>query len=254
MFGRVNEEVLTENELEDRIIQEVKGSNTITLFQSSSQNIDRIVTFYRAAVKLGKIFVIDVYTANVLYELRMLGNNLPFPSFGYPNIKVFYPYRLTQKIFNDIGEDYAKRFSAFHISKEKLTEQQSNIIMMIRPSMQKNIEKCGIYDGVFIYSMWQGYRLVISDNPFYTLVFIYSMWQGYRDSDYQKRFEDYLISNGFTIKMLHTSGHASITDIRKLISGLNPKKIVPIHTMVPEAFMDISDITQMAEDGIMFSI
>ena len=100
-----------------------------------------------------------VYTANVLYELRQLEtNNLPYPSTDYPNIKVFYPYRLTQKIFNKIGVEYAKRFSQFYIPRGILKAVQNNIIMAVRPSMRMDIEKAELYNGLFIYSMWCEYR------------------------------------------------------------------------------------------------
>lgn len=232
MFGRLEEKTLTENALEELVVNEIKNCNVPVLFQSSSQNIDRIVTFYRAALKLSKIFVVDIYTANILYELRQLGNNLPYPSKEYSNIKVFYPCRITQKVFNEIGEEYAKRFSAFHMPKEKLRVEQNNIIMMVRPSMLKDIERCKLQNGVFIYSMWQGYR----------------------ESDYQQKFEKYLQSIGFKLMVLHTSGHATINDIQRLIVELEPKKIIPIHTMKPDLFEGLSDKVELKEDGIEFEV
>jgi len=227
MFGRSSEEIKTESELELCIESEIKAATGAVLFQTSSQNIDRIVSFYRAALKCKKIFVVDVYTANVLYELRSLGNNLPYPSNEYENIKVFYPYRLTQKIFNEIGEIYAKRFSPFHIPKEKLEQQQKNVVMMVRPSMLKDLDHCKFRDGIFIYSMWQGYR----------------------ESKYQKAFESFLQAAGFGLKFLHTSGHAAVSDIERAIMGLMPKKIIPIHTMMPESFLNFSDKVCLMEDG-----
>lgn len=232
MFGRQNEEVLTEQELEERLLKKLEDFTGPVLFQSSSQNIDRLVSFYRTASRLGRIFVVDIYTANVLYELRQLGNNLPYPSEAYKNIKVFYPYRLTQKIFNEIGEEYAKRFSAFHIPKDKLKAEQNNIIMTARPSMKRDIEIAGLINGLFVYSLWSGYR----------------------DGDYQKKFEDYLNGAGFSSYVLHTSGHATASDICKVITELKPKQIIPIHTMSPDSFIGISDRVALKEDGKMFSI
>lgn len=232
MLGRLDEKILTESELEELIVDRIKDANAPVLFQSSSQNIDRVVSFYRVALKLRKTFVVDVYTANVLYELRQLGNNLPYPSEKYSNIKVFYPYRLTQKIFNDIGEKYAKRFSSFHIPKEKLKSDQNNIIMMVRPSMLRDLEKCGLNDGLFIYSLWQGYR----------------------DNDFQQNFEEHLKNNGFSIMSLHTSGHASLKDITKLIEGLNPKIIIPIHTMMPDSFKNLSKKVKLLADGTEYVV
>ena len=232
MFGRLEEKVQLESALEDLILNECKTTDGPLLFQSSSQNIDRIVTFYRVALRLRKTFVVDVYTANVLYELHQLSNKLPYPSQEYSNIKVFYPYRLTKKIFDEIGEVYAKRFSSFHMPKEKLSQDQNNIVMIVRPSMLKDIEKCQLQNGVFIYSMWQGYR----------------------QSDYQQRFENYLKHAGFRLQALHTSGHATVIDIKRLAAGLDPKKIIPIHTKNPKLFEGLSDKVEVKEDGVEFDV
>lgn len=233
MLGRRDEEVMTEQELEERLVKKIEDFRGPVLFQSSSQNIDRLVSFYRVASRLDRIFVVDVYTANVLYELRQLGNNhLPYPSRDYPNIKVFYPYRLTQKIFNEIGEEYAKRFSPFYIPKDKLKEEQNNIVMSSRPSMRRDIEIAGLQNGLFVYSLWSGYR----------------------DSEYQKGFENYLVRVGFSTDISHTSGHATSSDICRVIKELEPKQIIPIHTMVPDSFIGISENVVLKEDGISFNI
>jgi ribonuclease J len=232
ILGRLDEQMMTEQELEDAVVARMKGVNSPLLFQCSSQNIDRLVSFYRATLRLKRIFVIDVYTANVLHELRQLGNNLPYPSQEYPNIKVFFPYRLTQKIFNDIGEEYARRFSEYHISREQLKEVQNHIIMACRPSMRMDIERSGLRGGVFLYSLWQGYR----------------------DSAYQQVFEKFLENAGFSLETVHTTGHAVVVDIRHVIEGLGPQKLIPIHTMQPDAFCDFSDKTELKRDGVTFEV
>jgi len=230
MVSRSDELTISEDELEMAVVDELKNSGGITLFQSSSQNIDRIVSFYRAALRLGKTFVVDVYTANILHELNKLGKKIPYPS--YDKMKVFYPYRLTQKVFNEIGAEYAKRFSAYHMPKDQLNARQNEIVMLVRPSMKKDLERCNLSGGVFIYSMWKGYR----------------------DSDYQQSFERWLAEQGFNFIYKHTSGHAKVSDIQKLIDGLNPKRIVPIHTMSPEAFLGYSDKVDLQQDGVPFQI
>ena len=230
MVSRSDELTITEDELEMVIVDELRGQTGIALFQTSSQNIDRIVSFHRAALRLGKTFVVDVYTANILHELHALGNKVPFPS--YDKLKVFYPYRLTQKVFNEIGAEYAKRFSSYHMQKEKLEAQQNEVIMMVRSSMKIDLGKCNLSDGTFIYSMWQGYR----------------------DSAYQQSFEAWLKERGFRDVFLHTSGHAKVSDIRRLIDGMNPKRIVPIHTMQPDAFYEYSDKVELKEDGVSFEL
>ena len=139
---------------------------------------------------------------------------------------------MTQKVFNEIGAEYAKRFSAFHIPKEKLEAQQNEIVMLARPSMKKDLERCNLTGGTFIYSLWQGYR----------------------ESAYQQEFESWLRERGFHDDFLHTSGHATVSDIRRLIDGANPKKIIPIHTMQPNSFLDYSEKVELKKDGIAFDI
>jgi len=232
MFGRQDEQILTEEKLENEAADMMNHCSGPVLFQSSSQNIDRLVSFFRASLKAKRLFVIDVYTANVLFELRQLGNNLPCPSEHYSNIKVFYPYFLTQRVFNEIGGEYAKRFSAFHMPKGKLNEMQNETVMLVRPSMIRDIEKCKLRNGLFLYSMWEGYR----------------------SSEPQIKLEQMLQNAGFTAKLLHTSGHASVSDIRRVMADTKPKKIVPIHTMTPDAFAGISGKVETQTDGVPFDI
>ena len=231
MVARSDERTITEDELESAVVDELRGKTGIALFQSSSQNIDRLVSFYRAALRLGRMFVVDVYTANVLHELHALGNNIPDPP-SYEKMKVFFPYRMTQRMFSGMDEKYRSRFWRVGIKKEQIDAQQNEIVMLARPSMLRDLEKCSLSGGTFYYSMWQGYR----------------------DSLYQKAFEDYLEDKGFDRIFLHTSGHAKVSDIRRLIDGLEPKMIIPIHTMLPEAFTDYSDRVELKNDGIMFEV
>jgi hypothetical protein len=43
-------------------------------------------------------------------------------------------------------------------------------------------------------------------------------------------------------------------DIKKLIDGLNPKLVIPVHTMVPEAFEGISGKTMLLGDGVEYGV
>jgi ribonuclease J len=232
MLGRQNETIITEDGLEQILVDQCAYFQGPVLFQCSSQNIDRLVSFYRAAKRLNRTFVVDVYTANVLNDLKLLGNHLPYPSEHDRDIKVFYPYQLTQKIFNHIGGDYAQRFSAQHISREDISNDQSHLVMLVRPSMIRDLARCALKDGRFYYSLWRGYR----------------------NTAVQMKFEESLRENGFDLQALHTSGHAAVEDIQNMISELDPKQVIPIHTLFPEAFKAYSDRTVLMEDNVAFEV
>ena len=40
------------------------------------------------------------------------------------------------------------------------------------------------------------------------------------------------------IEELHTSGHATISELKDLANALDPKMIIPIHTFHPEKFQE----------------
>lgn len=223
---------ISEKELEDRLVNMVQATDKPVLLQTSSQNIDRLVTFYKAAMRLKRIFAIDVYTANVLRELKQLGNNLPHPSTDYDPIRVFFPYYLTNKIFKTIDAKYAQKFSPYKITKEEIQLSQKKIMMTVRPSMYTDIKSMKLNGGLFIYSLWPGYR----------------------DSPSQKRLESMLTQLGFQIELLHTSGHAGFEDIKKVIESLEPKRLVPLHTMNPTKFLSLFPQSELKQDGIEFGV
>lgn len=238
-LGRAGETDCTEEELEAQFKQVIASQQAmnqkrgIVLCQPTSQNIDRVVSFYKAAKACEKIFVIDIYTANLLYELKKLGNHdLPAPSLWRPDIRVFYPMMLTKKVEKLLGKKYTKRFRACGISGRTIGKKQKEIVMLVRPSVLADLKRMRLKDGTLIYSQWQAYR----------------------KKPYQVRLEEYLKSRGFTDSYLHTSGHAFEEDIKKVIKGLSPKEIVPIHTFCPSAFHQLYQNVTLRQDGILFEL
>lgn len=70
MMYRNNDLFPDEKAVEDTIFETIRQQKNISFLLSSSQNIDRIVSAYRACKRAGKLLVIDIYTAWVLEQLR----------------------------------------------------------------------------------------------------------------------------------------------------------------------------------------
>lgn len=232
-LGRTGESECTEEELEERIAHAMEMSGGIVLCQPTSQNIDRVISFYKAAKSCGKIFVMDIYTARVLDELRRIGwKDLPVPSLLRPDIRVYRPRMLAAKMEKLLGKGSTKGFRAFTVSGRAIGRKQDQIAMLIRPSALSDLKLMGLRNGLLIYSQWQEYR----------------------DKPYQVRLESYLKSRGFSDCYLHTSGHAFEEDIQKVIKELSPKEIVPIHTFCPEAFLKFHANVTLRRDGVPFRL
>ena len=216
-IGRENKPFKTETEIENELVELFKQQGKINLIYTSGQNIDRLTSIYRACKRTGKIFVIDVYVAKVLKELSKYAG-IPYPSEDFGNLKVMFPYKMSNKLTNEGNEKILYQFKKFKITKEEISNQAENIVMLVRPSMKKDLDYINGIDGGNI---------------------IYSMWEGYLQKSYAKEFMDYLKNRKFTIHKIHTSGHADTNTLKKMVEAIKPKNIVPIHTFEGDKYKDI---------------
>lgn len=226
-IGRTEKEYITETEIEKTFIDLFKQKK-FTMVYSSGQNIDRLVSIYRACKQTGRTFAIDFYTANVLAILGKYAS-LPFPSNEFPEIKVFFPRRLSDRMVNLGHKELLYRFSHFKITKEEMNSNPESIVMFVRPTMKSDIEHLtGLSGGNFIYSMWSGYL---------------------KEKD-TAEFIQFIESKGMTMQVIHTSGHADIPTLKEMIAAINPKKIIPIHTFEADQYSNVfpDRLIQIAND------
>lgn len=216
----------TEESVEYEVASVLRKYNTIVFGMASAQNIDRMVSFYKAAKKTGRLFVIDVYTANILSGIER--NTIPHPSKDYPDIRIFFPHRLCKKIIDKQQEDKIYKFAKYKITKEEISKNFARIFMMVRPSIKSYLS--GIEN--------------LCASPV-----IYSMWEGYLSDDENSNFIKFLTKeDNSLVHIIHTSGHADIRTLEQLVNCLKPDKIIPIHTLNPKMYnayfekvMDIAD-------------
>jgi len=217
-LSRKKQRSKTEEQLEDQFAETFTTTKGINMLFASGQNIDRLVTVFRACIKSSKLFVIDFYTATALSELAALGYSLPYPSRSFPEIKVFFPVRLREKMENLGRKDLIEQFREHEITIEEIDKKAHSVVMTIRQSMDYEIKHTkNLADGTVVYSMWEGYK----ENP-KTAAFFAN-----------------LENRGLTVKTIHTSGHADHHTLQKLISAISPLEIIPIHTIEGKNYKDL---------------
>ena len=75
---------------------------------------------------------------------------------------------------------------------------------------------------------------------------IYSMWDGYLKPEHaDQHLIDFI--GGRPIEQLHTSGHAYVETIARLIETVQPKVIVPMHTQRADEFSSIPEFAPWAD-------
>ena len=216
-ISRDNKPFKTEPEIENELIELFEEQCKINLIYTSGQNIDRLTSIYKACKRTRKIFVVDVYVAKVLNELSKFAS-IPYPSENFENLKVMFPFYTSRRLKKEGNEKILYQFKKYKITKGEISNQSDKIVMIVRPSMQKDLEKInGVEGGNFIYSMWEGYL----------------------QKPNTKKFVDYLIKRKFTIHKIHTSGHADTKTLKKMVETIKPKNIVPIHTFESKKYQKI---------------
>lgn len=216
-IGRGRQTFPSEKDIEKTFIDVFKSRQEINFINTSAQNIDRLVTIYRACKRTNKLMVVDVYTAAIMKEMAAYAT-IPFPSPAFPEVKVMYPYFLSKMIVDKIGKEFLYQFQPYKITKEEISKKRKEIVFLIRPTMKMDIDR--------IDKMENGN-------------FIYSMWSGYLEQPKTKAFIDHLKSKGFSFHQIHTSGHADVETLKEMVTAMKPKILVPIHTFDGDDYKDI---------------
>lgn len=216
-LGRDDYKCQSEDEIEAEFV-EIFKKPAINLIYTSGQNIDRLVSIYKACKAARKIFAVDFYIANILTDLAAIGASIPYPSPRFPEVKVFFPYKLSRKTVNQGNAQLMYRFKNFKITKEQIDQQFDKVVMIVRPSMIDDLQ--------YIKNLNNG-------------IFTYSLWNGYRKEKSTKEFIETLIARGMEEKILHTSGHADREGLKRMVEVLKPKNLIPIHTFNASDYQSI---------------
>jgi len=216
-LSRKKQRFKTEEKLEIEFVKTFKETRGINLVYLSGQNIDRLVTIFRACKRSKKLFVIDFYIATVLSELAALGYGVPYPSPGFSGIRVFFPNLLRRKMEKLGRKELIDKFEKYKISMKEIDDDAANIVMTVRTSMDYEIKSI---------KNLQGGKL------------IYSMWEGYKENASTERFLDNIVKRGVDITPIHTSGHANYYTLQKLVNNFEKVEIVPIHTQEGKNYKD----------------
>ena len=77
----------------------------------------------------------------------------------------------------------------------------------------------------------------------------WSQWKGYLKEGSGAQLEADCKARSIPFEVIHTSGHASIADLKRLAAAVSPKALVPIHTFGAEQFPELFDNVIPRQDG-----
>jgi len=219
----------SESDLELRLVDLFRKAKGMPLVCCSGQNVDRLVTIFRACKRTGRTFIVDMYTAHILAATE----NRNVPQKDWPDVRIFLPSSQKRQIINKGAFEVAKEYRPYRIFPEQLAAAAPTSVMLFRPSMIRDVDKADCLAGALL---------------------VYSMWPGYLKDQSARRLLDWLAVRAIPLEECHTSGHASLHDLIRLCDACAPLAVVPIHTDRADLFADHFRRVMRLNDGVWFDI
>jgi len=223
----------TEDAVEDKLNEIFLKQKDTSFVMASGSNVDRLVSIYKAALRNKKTLVLDLYTYYVLEQLKTITPSLP--PHKNDNVKILYLKGHADAIAENIGKDTLYSYMNRKIGVDEIVANRENMVLKLPISGMRKVA-----------------AKLIKQHPLNQAKFIFSMWSGYlaKDSCYNDFCEKYKTE----LQTVHVSGHAYLSDLKRLTEALKPKKLIPIHTLTGDDFDKYFDNVVRIEDGEDLSI
>jgi ribonuclease J len=218
------EATTTEGDVEMACATLCRDAPAAVLVMYSAQNIDRLVTLYRAAKRTGRTLVMTLYGASIAAAT----GNPNIPTADWPGVRVFVPSWQQAKVKEAGAFGRVESIKSSRVFEEELGADPVRWIVSFGMPMAKRLDAAGCLENA--QAVW-------------------SMWPGYLREDRSKRLLRFLEERGIPLTTQHTSGHASIADLQRLVTALAPARVVPIHSFGGARFTELFDRVEQHADG-----
>lgn len=248
-----SDRVLTESVIKDKIADKIKETKGIIFVDFSWKDTTRYETIKQASKDAGRVFVINARLAYLLDKLgeypstdsvrvflKRKGSCLYSPA-DYSNSKYEYGLSTDWKVDKD-STHYDNALTALDIKKEP-----ERYVMMLSYFDLNQIfdladENGKIPNSWFIKAQCAPFcdEMELDEERFINWLNAFGIGfdlgetpipKGCSNKDCEKLRD--------RIDRAHVSGHASRSELKELISRINPKVLIPIHTSYPEKFVDV---------------
>jgi ribonuclease J len=222
--GREDQAFPKEDDLVPRFVDIFKKTSGMPLVWCSGQNLDRVVTIWKACQKAHRQFIIDLYTAEML---RATGNER-MPQAAWDGMRVFLPISQKMRIVGEKAFEVSNSYYPYRIYPEKFAEVAANSVLLFRPNMVRELGSVDCLAGACV---------------------VCSEWRGYIDKENNKWFVEWLKRTGTPMEFCHTSGHASVPDLRRMRNAFPDAIAVPVHLEDRGRFAELFGNVELRYDG-----
>ena len=213
----------SELEIEDELTRLFRATDGLALVCYSPQNIDRLVTVFKAARRAGRTLVLDLYAATIA---RATGNP-SIPQADWADVLVYVPRSQRIRVKRSGQFERVAAITKRRLFAEQLAERSSDLVMTFRGSMAIELEQAGCLRHA--QCAW-------------------SMWPGYLEDPSGRRLRTWLDEREIPLTVLHSSGHASVNDLQRLAAGIDADRVIPIHTEAPHLYAGLFPAVEQHDD------
>src|SRR5262249_3095819 len=157
-------------------------------------NVDRHVTMYRAARKSDRDLVVDLYTATI--ALATGRESIPQP--GFAGLRVYLPRSQRSRVMQTQEFERLSAIRECRIFPAELAARPDQFVMTFRSSMIRELEAARCLKGARA---------------------VWSLWPGYLGQPSSELLHEFLQRHGIELKIHHSSGHANLPDLRRLVTS-----------------------------------
>ena len=215
---------VTEAEVEDRLVEMCANTDGMVVVCGSAQNLDRVVSVHRAALRASRATVLDLYGATIAAAARP---SIPQP--GHRGLRVYVPNRQRILVKRAQEFDRVERIRPFRVFSEELAAEPGQFLLHVPSSTVPELLRAGAVNR--------------------SGLVVWSLWEGYLDAPSGQTFTASLSAAGVPLTSAHTSGHASIADLQRLVASVAPERVVPIHTEAPHRYATLFPNVVQRHDG-----
>jgi len=219
----------TEDALQKRFQEAFDATAGLVLVYASAQNIDRVVTIFKAAKACRRRLVIDLYAAAILEATGVTS----IPQSHWSRVDLYVPELQGRQIKARADFTLLHHHSVHRLNRDQLAAQAASSVLLFRPLLQRDLEAAGVLPGA---------RL------------LYSMWEGYLREKNGLALQAWASGHEVPLVQLHTSGHAGPADLKRFAEALDPKVLVPIHSFHPDTYREFFPRVERHEDGVWWAL
>jgi ribonuclease J len=137
------------------------------------------------------------------------------PQSDWADIALYVPQSQRLQIKKNAWFDLLKRHSTHRVFMEDLQATPEEFALLFRPLHQLDLERANCLNGA---------------------TYVYSQWEGYWDSGAYDKTKNWLVRHHIVKNSIHTSGHASPVDLKVFVAAMAARRVVPIHSFMPEHY------------------